>query len=162
VTPTEQPAGPPPARKSRTGLKIAIVLLLVLGTGGGAAGWWWMRSRPAPQVPHAPVPEETSILTLEPFLVNLADSQAASYLRISLGLVIAGDEEHTKVLEADRVRVLRARSTIIELLTVQTSEQLNTPEGKTALKQAIARRAAEALKPAEVRDVLFSDFVVQY
>jgi flagellar basal body-associated protein FliL len=60
------------------------------------------------------------------------------------------------------VRVFRARSAIIELLAMQTSEGLGTPEGKIALKKAIAVSAGEALKPAEVKDVLFSDFVVQY
>jgi flagellar basal body-associated protein FliL len=36
-----------------------------------------------------------------------------------------------------------------------------TPEGKTELKKAIAEHATAVLKK-EVRDALFSDFVVQF
>jgi flagellar basal body-associated protein FliL len=36
------------------------------------------------------------------------------------------------------------------------------PEGKAALKKTIAEQADAILRPTEVADVLFSDFVIQY
>jgi flagellar basal body-associated protein FliL len=47
------------------------------------------------------------------------------------------------------------------LLTQQTAAGLQTADGKAALKKTIAERATGIVKPAEVSDVLFSDFVVQ-
>ena len=57
---------------------------------------------------------------------------------------------------------MRVRSTILELLTQQTADQLVTPEGKAALKKAIGEHLETLLEDTEVTDVLFSDFVVQF
>ena len=53
------------------------------------------------------------------------------------------------------------RSAILEVLTTKTSDTLVTADGKTALKEAIAKRSSEVLE-LEVTDVLFTDFVVQF
>jgi flagellar basal body-associated protein FliL len=58
--------------------------------------------------------------------------------------------------------MMRARGAILELLTVQMSDALVTPGGKSELKKAIAERVGEALEHVKVVDVLFSDFVVQF
>ena len=57
---------------------------------------------------------------------------------------------------------VRLRSAIIDILTERTSDELVTPDGKKALKTAIEERATSLLEPAELSDVLFSDFVVQF
>ena len=60
------------------------------------------------------------------------------------------------------VMSMQARAIILELLSLQLADTLVTPEGKIALRQAIAERVADALHEIEVVDVLFSDFVVQF
>jgi flagellar basal body-associated protein FliL len=60
------------------------------------------------------------------------------------------------------VMAMQARAIILELLSQQLADTLVTPDGKIALRQAIAERVAEALHEIEVVDVLFSDFVVQF
>ena len=57
---------------------------------------------------------------------------------------------------------MQARSTILELLTTQTSDELVTPEGKAALRKSIKESVEQAPCDTEVIDVLFSDFVVQF
>jgi flagellar basal body-associated protein FliL len=57
--------------------------------------------------------------------------------------------------------LMRARSAILEVLTTQTSDVLVTADGKTALRESIKEHIAEAAE-AQVIDVLFSDFVVQF
>ena len=54
------------------------------------------------------------------------------------------------------------RSAILELLTQQSAPALVTPEGKTALKDAIKARTNPLLADQKVLDVLFSEFVVQF
>jgi flagellar basal body-associated protein FliL len=62
------------------------------------------------------------------------------------------------------VEEMRARSTILEILSAETSAKLTTPEGKEALKELIMERISEVLEESEteVEDVLFSDFVIQF
>ena len=165
----------PPAKKGGA-LKfivIGLVLLLVLG-GGGAAAWWFLLRTPPEAAKgqegehakpdgggHAAKPEGSGIIPMEQFLVNLADKDATRFVRVKIGLVVETEAE-AKEVEENEVTKTRLRSAVLELLTVQTSEQLVTPEGKAELKKAIAEKAKAALGGREVLDVLFTDFVVQF
>lgn len=149
-----------------------VTLGLILLGGGGAGAWWWMNraQAAAPADAHggekkheepAAEPGEQGVLALEPFLVNLADTDAPRFLRATLGLAIAGKEEAEHLTE-DAVAKARVRSAVLELLTTQKSSDLVTPEGKAALKKAILAQAGKILTEAKVVDVLFSEFVVQF
>jgi flagellar basal body-associated protein FliL len=81
---------------------------------------------------------------------------------VGLSLVIDGTDEDAKHIEGSKVQLLRIRSAVLELLSQQMSEQVVTPEGKQALKQAIQEQASAVLKPVDVTDVLFTEFVVQF
>ena len=83
------------------------------------------------------------------------------FLRISVRLIVPNEEE-AKEIEESEVKVMRLRSSILELLTAQTSDHIVSADGKVALKKEIAERATHIVEPVEVSDVLFSDFVVQY
>jgi flagellar FliL protein len=173
---TETPAGdaPPaeaaPVQKRGKG-KLFIILgavFLLLG-GGGAAAYFTLLS-PAPaegeaaaaaaEDEHKPA-EAHGLVSFEPFIVNLADTGGRRFLRISVRLLVP-EEEEAKEIEEHKVTVERLRASILEILSSQTSEQVASLEGKTALKHQIAERAKPILEPIEVADVLFSDFVVQY
>jgi flagellar basal body-associated protein FliL len=80
---------------------------------------------------------------------------------MSARLVVASPAaaEHA---QKNEVLLMRVRSSILELLALQTADALVTPEGKTALKAAITERVNHVLEGTKVTDVLFSDFVVQF
>lgn len=153
-------AAPAAKKKSKKGLLIGVVGLLVVGGGGGA--YWFTRptAEAAAEEHAAPEHEGESVVSFEPFVVNLADGGGTRYLRASVQIVLAGAETGAEVNE-DPVKMVRLRSEVLGLLTEQTSDMLMTVEGKDALKQAINARAAESLAPHMVLDVLFSDFIVQ-
>jgi flagellar FliL protein len=137
----------------------------VLLGGGGLAAYFTLR-KPAETTPDAAeakkAPEVgTGIVSFEPFVVNLADTGGQRFLRINVQLIVA-DEEQAKKIQESAVQLMRLRSAILERLTAQTSDQIVTPEGKAALKKEISEHVVPILKPIEVSDVLFSDFVVQY
>lgn len=156
---TDQAASPAaPKRKSRA-LLFIVLGLVVLGGAGGGGFWWWRHSAKAEAAPP-PAKEATGILALEPFVVNLADRDASRFLRVTIKIVL-DDEETAKEIEEHPVNKSRVRSAVLELLTAQESAKLVTPEGKTELKHVIAERASAVLH-TEVRDVLFTDFVVQF
>lgn len=157
----------PPAKKGKGKLFLVLLILLVLGGGAGGGAWWWMaRSQAASghdakAGEHAAIGEESGVLPLEQFTVNLADEEASRFLRATVHLVI--DQGHAvKEIEEDKLKLMRVRSSVLELLTMQKSARVTTTEGKTELKHAIAARTSDILKPIKVIDVLFSDFVVQF
>jgi flagellar FliL protein len=146
-----------PAKKGKSKLLMIGIAVIVLAGGGGAGAWWYMGKNAAHA--EAEPPPTPGLVTLEPFLVNLADPGGRRFLRLSLRLLVKNEEEAKELTEKELLLV-KTRSAILELLATQRSEALTTPEGKTELKKAIAEHAAEALG-TEVNDVLFAEFVVQ-
>jgi len=159
--PATPPTPAPVPRKTRRSLLIAIAAVLVLGAGGGVTAYWAARRAPAggDAKPHEAA--DAGLISLEPFVVNLADQGGAHFLRVSIRLIVESPAQAEKIQKND-VTLLRARSAILELLTRQTGDRLVTAEGKAALKQAIATRLATVLTGTTVLDVLFTDFVVQF
>lgn len=156
---TTETASASPARKGSKLLKFGVILLLLAGGGGG--GWWYFYGRTSSTVQAAEPAPEPSMVVFEPFIVNLADPGGRRFLRVSLQLLIVGDRTAAELGEKKGLLHSRVRSAILELLTTQTSAGLATPEGRTALKQAIAETASHQLEGTEVSDVLFAEFVVQ-
>ena len=70
--------------------------------------------------------------------------------------------EEAEKIQKNELLLVRIRSSILELLTQQTADQLVTSEGKATLKTAIAEHLEPLLEDTEVEDVLFADFVVQF
>ncbi len=163
-----------PAKKGGGSKKLIIIIvaLLVVAGGGGAAYWKFFMHKPAEDAAgagaakdsHAKAKEpegEPGMVPFEPFLVNLADESGQAYLRTTLSLLVE-NEEVAKALEAKPVVRTQIRSAVLEVLATQSAEHVSTPEGKTELKKAIKERIESLGLELEVRDVLFSDFVVQY
>jgi flagellar FliL protein len=110
---------------------------------------------------------EPAVVALPTFTVNLADKDSSRYLRTTLSLVVKDAEKAASLSgegghkpAGEPVRIAMARSSILELLTTKTAEELMSAEGKTALKKEIAERASKAFR-FKVNDVLLAEFVVQ-
>jgi flagellar protein FliL len=159
-------AAAPATKKSSKGKFIIILGIFVLLLGGGGAAAFFALRKPAEPAAGDAAPQKktkapTGIVSFEPFVVNLADPGAAHFLRISVRLIVANEEEAKKIDES-QVQLMRLRSAIVDLLSSETSQHIVTQDGKTELKKQIAERASKIIEPIEVADVLFSDFVVQY
>jgi flagellar FliL protein len=152
-----------PKKKKGGFFKIVLLLLVAVAAGGGGAYFYFMKAAPvhAKEAKPEPPPAPTGIIPLEPFVVNLADTGATRFLRVTLSLVVQ-DEEQAKEMEEHAIEKARVRSAILELLAEQQSEALATPEGKEELKKALAERVAHASHELKVKDVLFSEFVIQF
>src|SRR5262245_27086790 len=160
------PVAAPAKKKSSKGKFIIILGILVLLLGGGGAAAFYAFRKPAASATGEAAPKKeasqpTGIVSFEPFVVNLADPGAPHFLRISVRLIDANEEEAKKI-EESQVQLMRLRSGIVDLLSSETSQHIVSADGKAALKKEIAERAAKIIEPIEVADVLFSDFVVQY
>jgi flagellar protein FliL len=155
------PASAKPKR-AKKGLLIAAASAVVVIAGAAGAAFFFAGRQPAhASAEKPPVEVEHGLLSLEPLVVNLADSGGERLLRISIRLIV-GTREEAEKLQKNEVALTKLRSAILELLTQQTAEQLVTVDGKASLRQAIVESAKAVLEGATVIDVLFSDFVVQF
>lgn len=159
-----------PQKSSRKWMILGGGVVLLCLIGGGAYYWGLSRagvaeaaeaSEPTAVVQDAGPASPGGIVTLNPFVVNLADRDSSRFLRVTIELAVESVEAATAI-DADPVRLTRTRAAIIEVLTQQMADQLSTPEGKTALKAALSKAIEPLLTPTAVMDVLFTDFVIQY
>jgi flagellar protein FliL len=160
ITNMSDTPAPAAAKSGKSPMVLILAVVVAAGAAGGGAFWYARRTTPVIEVPHARN-SDRGILGLEPFVVNLADPNATRFLRATVQLVVH-DELEAEKLKKTPAAMMQARGAILELLTVQTADNLVTPDGKAALKKAIAERATAALDDTKVLDVLFSDFVVQF
>jgi flagellar FliL protein len=159
---SEEAKTEPKKKKGKGKLIVVLIVVLVLIGGGGAGAYWFFFRAPAEQEDHGkPEAADMGIIPLEQFLVNLADPGGTRFLRVTMRLMVAGEDVALEIAE-NPVEIARLRSAILELLTMQMSEQLVTAAGKDALKQEIIKHSSEVLHGVTVKDVLFSDFVVQF
>jgi flagellar FliL protein len=163
------------AWRSRLWIVMAVLVLVTGGTGGYFAWRYYVGARTgaagAPetadtagssqnQAESASNGEAKSTLSLEPFLVNLADAQSARFVKVTFQLGLTEDkEEFTK----SPVAIAATRDAIITLLSSKTSDQILTVEGKNKLRQEVRERVNDVISgsKARVQDVYIVEFVVQ-
>ena len=153
-----QPSAQPAPKKSRT---LVLLVGAVALTAAVAGGVYWMYGRPAQTAEKVVEPElPPAVISMDPFVVNLADTGTPRFLRVTMGLIVHG-EETAKELEEDAVTRMKLRSSVLELLSQQTAARLVSDAGKAELKKAVAQRAAASTEHLKVTDVLFTEFIVQ-
>ena len=136
----------PKAGKKKLFIIIGAVVLL-LGGGGGA---WFVMGRGQPdeaadEAAAAKAEEKLkaarSFVTLEPFIVNLADTDLDRYTQIGVVLEVENAEANKKV--ADRMPAIR--NGILLLISSKTASDLTSREGKEKLAGEIAMSAGKDL-----------------
>ncbi len=140
---------------------IAFVLIV-----GGAAFWVYPHFRGAKsggdaKAEHAqkPVLEQVkATMALEPFLVNLADTEESRFVK---GTFQMGLAEELSKKEKDTVAIAAVRDSIITLLSSKTADQILTPQGKDKLREEIRARVNVVSPQLKVLEVFIVDFVVQ-
>jgi len=149
-----------------------VVLALVSSAGGGVISFMLIsrtlgtqaKAAEKPEKPEqekmAELLEKSAVIPLEPFIVNLADSDAARYLRIKISLLV---DDKTKVKEAaeNQALQLKVRDVILESLTAKRSQDLINSDGKNKLRQEIQQKIAIYFRTPKLVDVMFTEFVIQ-
>jgi flagellar FliL protein len=138
--------GKPKAGKKKLFIIIGAVVLL-LGGGGGA--WFFMgrghHDEAADEAAAAKAEEKLkaarSFVTLDPFIVNLADTDLDRYTQIGVVLEVENAEANKKV--ADRMPAIR--NGILLLISSKMASDLASREGKEKLAGEIAMSAGKDL-----------------
>ena len=164
-----------PARSGMIGkILLVVVAALVSSALGGVVSFMLMKRminlNPATEEVHQEEPDEheriaemlekSAVLPLEPFVVNLADPQAARYLRIRISLMV-DNKEKAQELSENQTLQLKLRDVILQSLTSKTSQDLINEDGKNKLRHEIQEKIAVYFQEPKLVDVMFTEFVIQ-
>jgi flagellar FliL protein len=152
----------PKKKKSKRLLLIAAVVGFLVVAGGGA-GWYFMAAgdeQPAEEAEATPEEPETHLVSLDSFIVNLANPKGDRFVKTTMR-IITSDPDLPKAMTTDNVLQARVRDRIISVLTAKTFQDIASPIGKEALRREIAREIDDVLPNPAVQEVLFVEFVVQ-
>jgi chemotaxis protein MotB len=133
------------------GLVLFAIVLAVLGV------WWWNAQQSGAQNrnqrENSPV---KSALHLETFVVNLADRDQRSYLRLGVDLGLNRELKH-----GEEAPVAQVRDTILGILANARAGDLLTAEGKATLKAGLLQALKERVPQLGVEQVYSSAQVDQ-
>ena len=160
-----------PAKFPVASLIIAVALGVIVSVAAvGGVGYYLIRSgklrlqtAPLAQSAMAPALAKTHAVMLEPMVVNLADSAAGAYLRLSMTLNVAdpidapAKEEKSVNKEAEAA----LRDTALTVLGKQTSEGLLAADGKERLKKELKAAFIAHNPDMKVMDLFITEFLVQ-
>jgi flagellar FliL protein len=160
---SEPEAKPRSGRKWKLILMIGLPLLLLLG-GGGAAYVMGMvppvggKVESAGSTEQIEDPSEIAFVDLPDLLVNLnVSGQRLRFLKLTASLEVHGADQAAIV----RQLVPRILDSFQLYLRAIRPEELQGSEGAYRIKEDLLARTNAAVRPAEVRDVLVREMLVQ-
>lgn len=146
---------------------IAVLFVLVLGMGGGMFMMWKKLSIVSAQAAklegdsnsETPKVEEIGkVVSLDTFIVNLADPGGNRYLRVTMDLDMAGGKEAEEEMAR---RIPRLRDAILMILPTKRYADISSTEGKTALREELTGAINGLLSAAKISRIYFKEFVIQ-
>jgi flagellar FliL protein len=145
-----------PVKKSSPLIYVLIGIVVLAGVGVGA----FLRLRKHHSAPPVEVHAVTSVLHLETFVVNLADEDQHTFLRIGVDLGVASGEKKKMEGEGEPVTA-PIRDVILGELMATRSTDLATLDGKQKLKDQILRKLNERLPQLHVQEIYFTEYLLQ-
>ncbi|MFB6261741.1 MAG: flagellar basal body-associated protein FliL [Thiohalorhabdaceae bacterium] len=141
-----------------------LVLALVIGAAGA---FWFLGGNTADSGqasasagssdPSEQSQEMGKLYELDEFVVNLARSSRTRYLKTTIQLELE-DKSLVKTIEKRKPQI---RDALIILLSNQSVDGLEQMEGKYELKRQVVARLNSLLGDDSVRNVYFTEFVIQ-
>ncbi|MEO1928569.1 MAG: flagellar basal body-associated protein FliL [Nautiliaceae bacterium] len=149
-------------------LIVIIVLLLILLIVGGLVAYFLLSGDDNPEQPQETQKVEKKrevknmteigpIYPLDQFIVNLVSNNANRYLKCKIDLELDSPELQQEV---DK-KLPAIRDLVIRILSSKSVEEIQTAKGKEKLKEEIKRKINEILSTGEIRNVYFTEFVIQ-
>ena len=103
--------------------------------------------------------EKGPVLSLDEFLVNLADSGNDHFLKVTVGLEL--DKAKGKTPEALKEDTPLIRDAVLSSLSSKTRDQVASDSGREKLKAEIKKKVNAGLGEDDVQGVYFTNFVTQ-
>ncbi len=154
-------------------LKLIILLVLVLAVlgGGGFAAWkFYFQPKMAGDAAsgnetqaegaskaNEPAAAGGQLVTLDSFVVNLSDPMGRRYLKTTMDVEVADAAAAAELTAA----MPKVKDTLLLLLSSKSFEEISSMDRKIELKNQIVDRLNLILGKGKVRNVYFTEFVVQ-
>ena len=160
-------------------LILAVVMAALVSTGAVGGGLFYMVKSgklslggggAKAEEAKAAEPMKFKLFALDPLLVNLADEDGHSYLRVTLTLKVEDPppDKNAKPKEEKPEKGgpknefdAEERDAALALLGKEKSGDLLAPEGKEKLKSDLLAIYKQRIPEAKVMDVLITEFLVQ-
>lgn len=136
-------------------LIISLAALMIAGGVGGGA-YYYFAVYSVPKKRTAP-PSIGTVWPMEPFIINIQDTNNERYLKIVVQLEIT-DPLGTKELDMLKPKL---RDNILDLLAAKNYRELVDITGKQRLREEIVMRLNSFLTTTKITRVYFTEFVVQ-
>jgi flagellar FliL protein len=146
---------------------LAVILLLIAGLAGGMFMIWGklsalstLAAREAgggAEAGRAKPEEIKPVVSLDTFIVNLADPGGSRYLRVTMDLEAEGKAAADEIGK----RVPQMRDAVLMILPAKRYADISTLEGKTALREEIIGALNGMLGSAAISRIFFKEFVIQ-
>lgn len=155
-------------KKKRGLLKwiLLLLIILILGAGGYYA---YNKYLSAPEssddnatseqdsADQKPQSTDTQMITIEPFVVNLADPLGKRFLKVAMDLEV----KDKSVAQEAQKNMPKIKDSLLLLLSSKSYSELASMEKKIVLKQEIVERLNQILGKSKVLHVYFTEFVIQ-
>lgn len=148
---------PSQGKKKGSALKwIAIIgVVFMVLAAAGAGGWYYFDK--ASKKASTPAPSIGTLWPMDPFVVNLAESNGERYLKLVVQLEVS---DPLCVQELDQLKP-KLRDNVLDLLSVKSFNELMELAGKQKLREEMAMRLNAYLTRGKINKVYFTEFVIQ-
>jgi flagellar FliL protein len=146
--------------KKKSHLKLFIIIGVAVAVAVGASVGIMMFMNGNKAEAHKvekPDAEAAVVQAFDPFIVNIYDGQELRYLKLKVEVQLSDEKAKTEMTE----RQAQIRDAILTILTTKTLQDVQYLQGKNQLKQEIMAALTKIVTPGKVRQVFFTDFVVQ-
>ena len=135
---------------------LPVFVLLLVGAGGGA--YVFLLKKPNQEKEDKVSLAQIGVMyDLGVFTVNLADANTDAYARVAITLELSNE----KVRQEVDKRLPIIKDAVIDVISSKTSDFVKTPEGRESLRLELIKRLNIILVEGGVRNIYFTEFVVQ-
>jgi flagellar basal body-associated protein FliL len=132
------------------------MLVLALAGIAGLGFWFWNSNQKIRSAEASRDATVQSTLHLETFVLNLADTDQKSYLRVGIDLGLSRE-----IQRDENPPIAQVRDTILAVLSEARADDLMTAAGKSKLKQDLLQALRERAPQLDVQEVYFTEFLIQ-
>jgi flagellar FliL protein len=149
---------------------IGVLLLFTAGTSAGLFVVWNKVSEldgivnPKPENEASENEEETTqkkqvgpLVPLDAFVVNLSDPGENRFLRLKMSLELTDGDFEKEITR----RLPQVRNSILTTLPTKRSNEIQSVEGKIALRNEIMANLNKILEEEAIVNIYFTEFVIQ-
>jgi flagellar FliL protein len=146
--------------KKKSHLKLFIIIGAAVAVAVGASVGLMVFTNGNKTEAHKtekPIAGASVVQAFDPFIVNIYDGQELRYLKLKVEVELSDEKAKSELTD----RQAQIRDAILTILTTKTLQDVQYLQGKNQLKQEIMAALTKIVSSGKVRQVFFTDFVVQ-